>query len=89
MKWAYRTKTTSPLPQVHDIFEVAIRKNIGATELSELTGYSVDAIAELRCPRMGRGKNPSFALVRDVAQSLGCEIRVVPRGWRGQEETGD
>lgn len=82
----YRMPTTTHHPEVRMLFEVAKDRGIGTETIAEVTGYTRDAVACLRRPRKdGSGSNPSFQFLKDVAQMLGYEFKLVPIGWRGQE----
>lgn len=61
------------------LFEVAKDRGIGTETIAEVTGYTRDAVACLRRPRKdGSGSNPSFQFLKDVAQMLGYEFKLVP-----------
>lgn len=82
----YRKPITTNHPEIRVLFEAAEDRGIGTETIAELTGYTRDAILCLRRPRKdGSGRNPSFQFLKDVAQMLGYEFKLVPIGWRGQE----
>ncbi|MEN9717595.1 MAG: hypothetical protein RIQ99_473 [Pseudomonadota bacterium] len=90
MNDVYRMPTTSDLPEVHVLFQEAKLRGIGTEDLANKTGYSRDAISTLRRPRKGgQGFNPSHRMVRDIAECLGYEFKLVRKGWRGQDESSD
>ncbi len=83
---SYRRPITSHLPEVVTMFRRAEESGIGTEVIAAQTGYSRDAILTLRRPSsQGHGNNPSYQLLKDVAEALGYEFRLVPRTWRGQE----
>jgi protein tyrosine phosphatase (PTP) superfamily phosphohydrolase (DUF442 family) len=89
-KKLYRKPPSSPLPEVHVLFSAAAEKGLGTDHIADLTGYSRDAVNCLRRPdKHGGGSNPSFQFLKDVAQVLGYEFRLVPVKWRGQNESSD
>lgn len=86
----YRKPTTSPHPEVKILFDAAAERGLGTDKLAELTGYSRDAIMCMRRPNSdGHGSNPPIRIVKDLAQLLGYELKLVPVKWRGQNESSD
>lgn len=77
----YRKPTTSPIQEVHVLFDAAKDKGIKTSELADLTGYSMDMLAHMRRPSAnGQGRNPPYQVLKDLADLLGYEFRLVPRG---------
>lgn len=74
MSDVYRKPCTSPFSAVHRLFQRANELGLGTHEIADLTGYSANAVSELRRPRGGRGRNPSFALICDIAEVLGYNV---------------
>lgn len=85
----YQKPCTNPLPEIHELFDLAAAHRIGLDLLEERTGYHRSTINDVRRPRGTRGTNPTFAMIRDIAQVLGYEFKLVRTGWRGQDEQGD
>lgn len=79
MDSVYYKKCTTPLPEVRELFAHAEAMGFGLSELEARTGYAKGTIGELRRPRNGRGCNPSYSILRDIAQSLGYEFKLVKK----------
>lgn len=86
----YRKPTTSPHPEVKILFDAAAERGLGTDSLAQLTGYSRDAIMSMRRPnKLGHGGNPQIQMLKDMAQLLGYELKLVPIRWRGHDTSGD